>query len=70
MMGAGQKKSGNSKIRLGGRVKHTECPKIYRKSILHILKYTTNLYLSRCNTILRKILGHSVAIHFKDAYTN
>ena len=22
----------------------TECPKIYRKSVLHLLKYTTNLY--------------------------
>ena len=32
---------------------HTECPKIYRKSVLHLLKYTTNLYLSRCSTDLR-----------------
>ena len=25
----------------------TECPKIYHKYVLHLLKYTTNLYLSR-----------------------
>ena len=31
----------------------TECPKIYRKSVLHLLKYTENLYLSRCSTDLR-----------------
>ena len=24
-------------------IAHTECPKIYRKSVLHLLKYTTNL---------------------------
>ena len=27
----------------------SECPKIYRKSVLHLLKYTANLYLSRCS---------------------
>ena len=27
-------------------------PKMYRKSVLHLLKYTTNLYLSRCSTFL------------------
>ena len=32
-----------------------ECPKIYRKSVLHLLKYTTNIYLSRCSTDLRYI---------------
>ena len=29
----------------------TECTKIYRKSVLHLLKYTLNLY--RCSTDLR-----------------
>ena len=29
------------------------CSKIYRKSVLHLLKFTTNLYLSRCSTDLR-----------------
>ena len=32
---------------------NTECPKIYHKSILHLLKYTANLYLSRCSTYFR-----------------
>ena len=31
----------------------TECPKNYRKSVQHLLKYTANLYLSRCGTDLR-----------------
>ena len=31
----------------------TECPKIYRKSVLHMLKYRFVVYLSRCNTNLR-----------------
>ena len=31
---------------LGNQV-FTECPKIYRKSVLHLLKYTENLCLSR-----------------------
>ena len=26
---------------------------IYRKSVLHLLKYTANLYLSRCSTNMR-----------------
>ena len=39
---------------------HTACPKIYRKSVLHLIKYTANLYLRRCNTDLRFIFGHSV----------
>ena len=40
----------------------TACPKSYCKSVLHLLKYTANLYLSRCSTYLRKILGHSVYV--------
>ena len=32
---------------------YTECPKIYHKSVLHLLRYTANLYLSRCVTDLR-----------------
>ena len=31
----------------------TECPKIYRKSVLHLLKYRFAVYLSRCSTDLR-----------------
>ena len=31
----------------------TECPKIYRKSVLHLLKYIFAVYLSRCSTDLR-----------------
>ena len=31
----------------------TECPKIYRKSVRHLLKYTANLYFKRCSTDLR-----------------
>ena len=38
----------------------TECPKIYQKSVLHLLKYTTNLYSNKCSTDLRYILGHLV----------
>ena len=38
----------------------TECPKIYRKSVQHLLEYTANLYLSRYSTDLRYIFGHSV----------
>ena len=34
---------------------HTECRIIYRKSVLHLLKYTANLYLSGCRTDLRYI---------------
>ena len=37
---------------------NTECPKIYRKSVLHLLKYNVNLYLNICSTDLRYILGH------------
>ena len=39
---------------------HTKCPKIYRKYVMHLLKYTANLYLSSYSTDLRSILGHSV----------
>ena len=31
----------------------TPGPKIYLKSVLHLLKYTANLYHSRCSTELR-----------------
>ena len=31
----------------------TECPKIYRKSLLYMLQYTANLYLKGCSTDLR-----------------
>ena len=41
----------------------TECPKIYRKSILHLLRCTANQYFGRCSTDLRFILGHSVHIY-------
>ena len=30
-----------------------ECPKIYRNYVLHLLKYTRNLYLCRCSIDLR-----------------
>ena len=32
---------------------YTECPKSYRKSVLHLLKYTAHQYLSECSTDLR-----------------
>ena len=35
------------------RYLYTECLKIYQKPVLNLLKYTTNLYLSRCSTDLR-----------------
>ena len=52
----------NRQISDGGtdRSKHTECFQIYCKSVLHLLKYTANFYLSWCVTELRWILGHSV----------
>ena len=40
----------------------TECLKINRNSELHLLKYIENIYLSRCSTDLRLLLGHSVLI--------
>ena len=33
----------------------TECPKIYRKTVLHLFRYRFAAYLSRCSTDLRKI---------------
>ena len=36
-----------------GLVITPECPKIYRISVLHMLKCTANLYLSRCSKDLR-----------------
>ena len=36
------------------------CPRIYRKSVLHLLNYRFVVYLSRCSTNLWSILGHSV----------
>ena len=38
----------------------TDCQKIYFKYVLHLLKYTANLYVSRCSTDMQYILGHSV----------
>ena len=32
---------------------YTECSKIYRKLVLHLLKYTPNINLSRCSTFWR-----------------
>ena len=29
----------------------TKCPKIYRKSVQHLLKYTAIIYISSCSTI-------------------
>ena len=40
----------------------TECPTIYRKSVLHLLKYRFTVYISRYSTHLRQILRHSVHI--------
>ena len=34
--------------------KPTECPNFYRKFVLHLFKYTTNIYLSRCVQICGK----------------
>ena len=36
-----------------GRKKVTEFPKIYSKSVLHLLKYRFAVYLSKCSTDLR-----------------
>ena len=36
-----------------GSCGYTECPKIYRKFVLHLLKYKFSVYLSRCSTDLR-----------------
>ena len=49
------------------RQRHTKCPKIYRKYVLHLLKYSANLY----STDLRLILGHSIsAREMKKGYLN
>ena len=32
----------------------TECPKIYRKSVLYLLKYTANLYSSKLRLDIHK----------------
>ena len=32
---------------------YTECPKIYRKPVLYLLKHRFAVYLSRCSTDLR-----------------
>ena len=40
--------------------KSTECPKIYRKSVLQLLKYTANLCFGRCIIDLSQIWGHPV----------
>ena len=32
---------------------YTECPEMYRKFVLHLLKYIANLYLSRYSKDLR-----------------
>ena len=45
---------------VSGTSSSTESPKIYHKSVLHLLKYIANLYLSRYSTNLWYILGHSV----------
>ena len=39
----------------------TECPKLYRKSVLPLPNYRFAVCLSSCSTYLRLILGHSVA---------
>ena len=47
----------------------TECPRINRKSVLHLLKYTENIHLSRCSTDLRLLLGHLVSrFAFRDQF--
>ena len=50
----------------GQRLQGTECPKIYRKSVLQLLKYRSAIYLSDCSTNLQELLGHSVREHFKE----
>ena len=42
--------------------RNTECPKMYRKYVLYLLKYTENLYWSRCSTDFRYMLGHSEVV--------
>ena len=44
-----------------GSDQHTECPRINRKCVLHLLKHRCAVYLSRCSTDLRLLLGHPVS---------
>ena len=46
--------------------RRNKCLKIYRKSVLHLFKYTVNLYFSRCSTDLRLMFGHPVT--FRTTY--
>ena len=39
---------------MGKSVDTTECPKIYRKSVRHLLKYRFAVYLNRCSTYCGK----------------
>ena len=41
---------------------YTDCPKMYRKSVLHLVQYIANLYLSRCSADLQ---GKSLCIRLK-----
>ena len=50
--------------------KANECPKSYRKSVLHLLKYEFGAYLSRYSTDLRYILGHSVLYVYHVLYAD
>ena len=53
-------------------VQYTECPKIYRKSILHLLKFTANLYLGRCSTYFALNFGtlNTYNASFREPTTN
>ena len=45
---------------------NTKCPKMYRKSLLHLLKYRFAVYLSRCSTDLRLNFGtHSMCFQLE-----
>jgi len=44
---------------------NTECPKIYRKSVLHMIKYRFAVYLSRSVQICGKFLDTQY-IHIAD----
>ena len=47
---------------------YTEYLKSYRKFVLHLPKYIFSVYLSKCSTDLRLILGHSVVWHYQYMY--
>ena len=52
---------------------HTECTKIYHKPVLDLLKFRFAVYLSRCSTELKYILGLSVFkynIHKNEQFLN